>query len=78
MIGRKEWFTTKRLVGVGLTPVRWQGWVYLAVFLAGILSLQYLSDLCHLKLETRLLLIFGWLAIALADMLHIWITLKGK
>lgn len=33
MIGRPEWFTY-RLMGWGIRPRTWQGWVYLGAFLA--------------------------------------------
>jgi hypothetical protein len=42
MIGKAEWFGRRKYTGWGLTPVTWQGWVYLAVAFAPIILLQYL------------------------------------
>ncbi|MBN2288176.1 MAG: hypothetical protein JXQ83_02515 [Candidatus Glassbacteria bacterium] len=78
MIGKKEWFTTRRYFGVGLRPVAWQGWVYVLVFIAGLLLLIHAPDFWVLDSRTRGPAAFGWFVLFLADTVWIWIALRGK
>ncbi len=77
MIGKKEWFTTRRYYGWGLRPITWQGWVYIFVILAVVLSIEY-GPFWADDQSTRLGLLYGWVALAIADTVHIWVSLKGK
>lgn len=42
MIGKKEWFKRRKYGGWGIAPKTWQGWVYIAVFIAIIILIQNL------------------------------------
>lgn len=42
MIGKPQWFTRRKWGGWGVYPVAWQGWVYLAIFVALIFGTQFL------------------------------------
>lgn len=42
MIGKPEWFTRRKWAGWGLFPVTWQGWLYVAVFVAAIFGTQFI------------------------------------
>ncbi len=42
MIGKKEWFRRRRYGGWGITPVKWQGWAYVAVVIGIFVLIQNL------------------------------------
>lgn len=77
MIGRKEWFE-RRTFGWGLQAATWQGWVYGLVFIVVLLLLLHLPDFWYFSAATRAPLVLIWITIIMADVLHIWISLKGK
>ena len=60
MFGKPEWFRLKQN-GRGLTPVRWQGWLYATTWI-GVICLPFVTLLMqHLALES-----FVWMGAALA------------
>jgi len=68
MLGRPEWFKRRKYGGWGLWPCCWQGWVYLAAILLPLVIIQLVpvgSD------QLRLLAMFVWAAVILADSVHI-------
>ncbi len=77
MIGKKEWFTTKRYFGWGLRPVTWQGWVYVGGYLAVLMFIVY-QPFWVVDNNTGFALTVGWNVLFLADAIHIWVSLKGK
>ena len=44
MIGKTEWFRPRKYGGWGLTPATWQGWLYIGLFVAGMMVIQWLPD----------------------------------
>jgi len=74
MIGKKEWFTTRRYTGWGLRPKTWQGWLYVLVAIIVIVFLQ--SQTFWNWDETRTLLTLGWVALILLDSLHIMFSIR--
>lgn len=40
MIGNPKWFSVRKYTGWGLTPNCWQGWLYIALFVAPIVFLN--------------------------------------
>jgi hypothetical protein len=70
MIGKPEWFTY-RTFGWGITPKKWQGWVYVGAlaFIIGLIMSVHIVD------SIRAWLFFGFMGILLLDVLHIMIQL---
>ena len=70
MIGKPEWFTY-RVLGWGLRPKTWQGWAYVAVGVAIVMSTTLLpiSDAARAWVSGILLTIF------VADVLHMMMKL---
>jgi hypothetical protein len=58
MFGRQEWFRPKR-IGWGLVPVTWQGWLYSAGWIGGIMLPFLLLTGRHQPTEASI-----WLAVA--------------
>ena len=75
MIGRPEWFKPRRYAGIGLTPKRWQGWVYLLVFLLIILFIQ-LDPFFQMSSTMRTTLTLGAVCLLLIDTAHIMIQIR--
>lgn len=67
MLGRPEWFTY-RTAGWGLAPRTWQGWVYIACFMAawGLISLAPLPE------GIRDALSFTVIGLLVMDVISIW------
>ncbi len=65
MIGCKEWFE-RRWFGWGLTPVTWQGWVYVLVAMAGLFFFAF-QKILPIAAETSYKLCLIWLALFLLD-----------
>ena len=77
MIGKKEWFTSRRYTGFGLRPKTWQGWVYILVVLAVIIFIQT-QNFWIWNFQTKMVLILGLIALIVSDSIHVWISLKKK
>ena len=72
MIGKAKWFTIRKYTGWGLTPVTWQGWLYIAFFVAPI------AITSSITIDSNFKNIFTtvWIIAFLTDILHIMIQLK--
>lgn len=72
MIGKPEWFKRRKYGGWGLFPAVWQGWVYLAAFVAVIFATQYIpAD------QSVRMMALGIVAIILvADTIDIMVRIK--
>jgi hypothetical protein len=57
LLVEKAWFGPRRLAGWGWTPVRWQGWAVIAVFLAGIVACDFLLSGTLLKVVADVALV---------------------
>ncbi len=73
MIGKSEWFSRRKYGGWGLVPKTWQGWVYIAIFIAITIGLQHIPGISG-SIQTYLL--YGLTAVVCLDVLHIMATLK--
>ena len=40
MVGKPNWFKRRKYGGWGLTPATWQGWAYIAIFVAILFGTQ--------------------------------------
>ena len=76
MIGRKEWFEEKTF-GFGITPVTWQGWVYVLLFIT-VLSFLILQGFWSWEPGTKTFVIISWVILFAADVIHIWVLLLRK
>ncbi|KGP64254.1 hypothetical protein EP47_04175 [Legionella norrlandica] len=58
MFADPKWFTRRKYTGWGITPKTWQGWLYLAVWLAILMVAAYLMKSFHLSqlLQTIIML----------------------
>jgi hypothetical protein len=70
MFGKPEWFTY-RVLGWGIAPRTWQGWVYLFAFL-GLLFALVLSPVPEGPKNVLLATLLG---LFLADVLAIWVQM---
>ena len=71
----KPWFRPKRF-GYGATPVSWQGWLIIALFVAGLVADVTLVPTLFAVRETRRVVSIAGAAVLVAALL--WVTLaKG-
>ena len=72
MFGKPQWFRAKR-IGWGLVPIRWQGWIYAACWVAGI-ALPFMLLLArHQPLEAA-----AWLALAISTLTYdVWQIMRA-
>jgi len=75
MFGKPQWFKAKT-IGFGLVPIRWQGWIYVGCWVAG-MALPFMLLLArHQPLEAT-----AWLALAIGaltyDIWHIRRAIRG-
>jgi hypothetical protein len=54
---QKPWFGPKRVFGWGWTPITWQGWLMVVVFLLAILLVAFLVPGIALKVIVEVILI---------------------
>lgn len=64
VFGKPEWFRPKS-IGWGLTPVKWQGWIFAASWLAAILF-PFIYLISHSLLPEA----FTWVALSLAALIR--------
>lgn len=67
MIGNPKWFNVRKYTGWGLTPNCWQGWAYIAAFIAPIAIISSIS----IDQNIKNIFSFIWVGILLIDVLHI-------
>jgi uncharacterized membrane protein len=72
MIGKSKWFSPRKYTGWGLTPVTWQGWLYIVCFVAPIAILSSVSIDQNIKNTFTSI----WIGIFLLDILHIMTQMK--
>lgn len=70
MIGQAAWFNRRKYGGWGITPKSWQGWVYIAVWIGLIALVQLLPINFNQQIQ------YIFIAIMMADVIHIMSTLK--
>ncbi len=73
MIGKAEWFERRKYLGWGLHPKTWQGYAYIAAFIAPFAAFQALP---FWDAPTRIVVTAVWLSVLFFDILHIMATLK--
>jgi hypothetical protein len=73
MIGNGNWFERRKYGGWGLTPKTWQGWAYIAAFIAIVSGVQYLP---MFTVDTKMYLTYGLTAIICLDIVHMMCTVK--
>lgn len=72
MIGKPGWFIRRKYTGWGLTPVTWQGWIYIAAAVGLFVIIQELLNEPLLRVAATALLAI----VFLADFLHIMASMK--
>lgn len=72
MIGNPKWFNVRKYTGWGLTPNCWQGWLYIAAFIAPI------SIISSIPLDQNIKNIFtiAIAALLIIDVVHIMSQIK--
>lgn len=73
MIGKSNWFKRRKYGGWGLFPATWQGWMYLAVFIAILFGVQSIPNINE---ETRIIIIAIMAIILVADTIDIMLKIK--
>jgi len=76
MIGKKEWFGFSSEKGLDMRPLTWQGFLYMLVFLGGALVIPRVPDFWLLTSHTKIAIGLGWFIIGIADIVHIWYSLR--
>ncbi len=72
MIGRPEWFRRRKYGGWGVFPKTWQGWVYLAVIVGGLLAIQAIPWPGE---WTATWVMAAWALLFCVDTIHIMVAL---
>lgn len=72
MIANPEWFTRRKYTGWGLTPAKWQGWVYLFVIILPVIIINQIP----IGKNVQTILLFVWLGIMCIDIVDMMIHLK--
>lgn len=67
MIGNPKWFKRRKYMGWGITPVTWQGWLYLLGLLSLILLVYAVMRWFHIKLEYSITVMTFLLGLMLID-----------
>ncbi|HIH09068.1 MAG TPA: hypothetical protein HA254_00185 [Candidatus Diapherotrites archaeon] len=73
MLGKPDWFQSRKYTGWGLTPKTWQGWAYLAVMVVPVFAFNWLY---RGPGEIRIAAIGIWALIFVLDTLDIMARLK--
>lgn len=73
MLGKADWFQRRKYLGWGIYPKKWQGWVYILIFilLVAVVQLLPIPDV-----NTKLIITTVLVAILLIDVVHIMLTMK--
>lgn len=72
MIGKQSWFRPRKYTGWGLTPVTWQGWVYIFGFILPIAIINSIS----IDQNIKNIFTIVWTGVLLADITHIMFQIK--
>ena len=72
MIANPKWFNIRKYTGWGLTPNCWQGWLYLAVFIAPIAIINSISINQNIKTVFSIAIT----ALLIIDVVHIMSQIK--
>jgi hypothetical protein len=62
---KEPWFGPRRLLGYGWSPVTWQGWLVIVVFVAALFACAFLLPGVGLKVGAEIVLIALLLAVCL-------------
>jgi hypothetical protein len=73
MIGRPEWFKRRKYGGWGVSPKKWQGWLYILIVLGVFAVFQALP---FWEITTRIYFTIGWAVFLFLDVGHIMVTLN--
>jgi membrane protease YdiL (CAAX protease family) len=73
VIGKADWFQRRKYLGWGIYPKKWQGWVYILVFILLVVIVQLLP---FFATRSKLIITTVLVAILLVDVVHIMLTMK--
>ena len=59
-----------------MRPRTLQGYLYMMVIIGGALVIQRVPDFWLLTSHTKIAISLGWLIIGIADIVHIWYSLR--
>lgn len=77
MLGRPDWFTTRRYTGLGIRPRTWQGWAYILAVLILLIFIRW-QPFWDWSQQTRNILTIIWAFIVVLDVIHIMYVLNKK
>ena len=77
MIGKPDWFTNRRYIGIGIRPKTWQGWVYVLIVVALVVFIRW-QPFWEWTVQTRYMLTITWAVVVVLDVIHIMIILNRK
>ena len=72
MIGKAKWFKMRKYGGWGIGPTTKEGWIYIGVMMIPFLVVSAIP----IEEKTKTIIILGWMAIFLIDVLEIMIKIK--
>lgn len=72
MIAKKGWFVRRKYSGWGFTPKSWQGWTYIAVLIAPMISISAFN----ITPETKFIVSCVWGGIMLFAFIDIMMSVK--
>jgi cobalamin synthase len=74
MIGNAKWFARRKYGGWGLTPVTWQGWVYVALMVAPLIIVPQINAG---RDQLSVYFLFGWALIFAVDIILMMKNMKN-
>lgn len=72
MIGKTEWFARRKYSGWGLTPVRPQGFIYIAV----VILIGYLLQQIPVAFNIKMIITGIFVSLVVADLLHVMAAIR--
>jgi len=72
MIGNPKWFRIRKYSGWGLTPICWQGWLYVFIFILPVAIINSIT----VNQELKNIITIIWTGFLLVDVIHIMSQIK--
>lgn len=76
MFARPAWFKRRKYMGWGVTPAKWQGWVYLMAFISVIALTKFILSVFHVENIYQIAIMSFLVSMMVIDLIDISFQLK--